>query len=56
MRLGPLEVVVTNMGDCFKYEVVDHRDGGIKTYGFRPNENGARNAGFDDASLMRTFT
>lgn len=55
MRFGHLEVVLVDLGSCWKYEIVNHKTGTVEYYGFRDSENHARNAGFDDASLLRSF-
>jgi hypothetical protein len=56
MKIGPLEVRFTQQNDGhWIYEVQDTRSKQLLTYGYRPTEHQAREAGWEEASMIRVF-
>lgn len=52
MKIGRYEVQIVELDGHWRYRVTDLKTGEIATQGYRPNENGARNAGYEDATLV----
>lgn len=56
MKIGPLELRLVQLKDSsWKYEVNNTKTGEQETTGFRPREQDARNAGLEDALLIRPY-
>lgn len=56
MRIGPLELFVRKQADnSWRYDIVNVKTQEVVHHGFRPRENEAHSAGFDDAQLIRAY-
>jgi hypothetical protein len=54
MKIGPLELrLVETSSGAWMYEV--YHQGFVTIYGYRPREVEARQAGLEDAHLLRSF-
>lgn len=56
MKIGPLELRLVQLRDgSWRYEINNVKTGEMETIGFRPREQDARNAGLEDAFLIRPY-